>query len=278
MAPKPPLPPGQKPAGTIQKKGVFAPPAPHWPSQASLQLKPDARAAVPSLKWQPMAPAVQSKAQPGQLITPPGHRGNIIQRMMLNEKTTKSLEEILLNLISELDDTANTSGAEYTILNELYNSFGKGSSKQKVIQFIRDEVGSNPTGTLKYLIDWLDNPKNLSESIRQDNYGSFYNQTAINNKNNYVTNNNAGNGQWWCPGTIPGGFTTHRANNGSATIDHITPVAKHWNTIGYNSNRKTRTDWYTLTSNHRIICQSCNSSIGSGGVKYRITMGSGYSN
>jgi hypothetical protein len=57
------------------------------------------------------------------------------------------------------------------------------------------------------------------------------------------------------------------------SIDHLTPVATHWNTIGYDSDQNTRNVWYNKTSNLALVSKNHNSSMGSGGVKYRRDVG-----
>ena len=46
------------------------------------------------------------------------------------------------------------------------------------------------------------------------------------------------------------------------TIEHIMPVAEHWNTIGHNTTKEARTDWYNLESNLTVMPKRQNSAEG----------------
>lgn len=52
------------------------------------------------------------------------------------------------------------------------------------------------------------------------------------------------------------------------TLDHVVPVAAHWNSVGREVDQKTRYEWYDDPANLVVLCRSCNSSKGSGGVSY----------
>ena len=58
-----------------------------------------------------------------------------------------------------------------------------------------------------------------------------------------------------------------------ATIEHIFPVVKHWNMNGYDQMQNARITWYNDTTNHKIMCQSCNSRLGGKGANYQDDVG-----
>jgi hypothetical protein len=60
------------------------------------------------------------------------------------------------------------------------------------------------------------------------------------------------------------------------SLDHLTPVATHWNTIGYDTDQNTRSAWYNRTSNLALVSKNHNSSMGSGGVYYRRDVGQNF--
>jgi hypothetical protein len=66
----------------------------------------------------------------------------------------------------------------------------------------------------------------------------------------------------------------HIAPAGAASVDHMTPVALHWNAPGHggstgsNTHQLKRKDWYNMVSNLTLLCGPCNSSKQSGGVNY----------
>ena len=55
----------------------------------------------------------------------------------------------------------------------------------------------------------------------------------------------------------------------NASLDHVVPVATHWNTTGRNTDQNTRFQWYNDTNNLEVVDRNHNSSMGSGGVNYR---------
>lgn len=62
-----------------------------------------------------------------------------------------------------------------------------------------------------------------------------------------------------------------------ASIDHVIPVSRHWNTVGYRSRQAERTRFYNDTSNLMVICTSCNSSKGGEPYSKVPAYGSGFS-
>jgi hypothetical protein len=55
-----------------------------------------------------------------------------------------------------------------------------------------------------------------------------------------------------------------------ASIDHIKPVAQHWNEVGHDMTQEERLAWYNDSRNLRVVDRRKNSSLGSGGVSYSV--------
>ncbi len=68
---------------------------------------------------------------------------------------------------------------------------------------------------------------------------------------------------------IDGNWDEHSAKENDATLDHIIPVAKHWNTKGHNQTQSEREAWYNDTTNLQVVCKKHNSKKGSLGIKYQ---------
>jgi HNH/ENDO VII superfamily nuclease with conserved GHE residues len=81
-----------------------------------------------------------------------------------------------------------------------------------------------------------------------------------------------GAGNFRCPGC------NACKNNAAATIEHIIPVAQHWNQHGRDQSRAQRNTWYNDTTNHSVMCGPCNSGLGSGGVLYDRTVTPNFTN
>jgi hypothetical protein len=118
----------------------------------------------------------------------------------------------------------------------------------------------------------------LSIKIRQSNYPAGWDAASTQAKAQYVlAHPSAGMvAHCVCPGHPP--QVAHNVLASAMTIDHVLPVAGHWNTTGRNTDRQTRHQWYWNTANHEYLCGPCNSSRGSGGVYYNVITGTNYSN
>jgi 5-methylcytosine-specific restriction endonuclease McrA len=88
-----------------------------------------------------------------------------------------------------------------------------------------------------------------------------------------------------CPGvpfgTRPGSVVApHSASKQDYTIDHVKPVARHWNRKGHDMSRAARRVRPDKTSNLIPICASCNSRkggyYGSVSCNYNTVVGSGF--
>jgi hypothetical protein len=111
-------------------------------------------------------------------------------------------------------------------------------------------------------------PRPLSATIRMRFYPGFT-QTTINWKNGRLAA---------LRGTCAANhFRCQHCNqctpNALSSLDHVVPVATHWNTTGYNTDQNTRGIWYNNTANLHVVRGSHNSSMGSGGVNYRRDVG-----
>ncbi len=202
----------------------------------------------------------------------------VIQRVrFLSDSQASALENHIQDALSGIEEDGDSSDAIYTSLNNIYNTFSSGSNAHAALSdIILLTSGSSNTRaqTLNNIVSGM--LQQNSQNVRSANYPSNYNSTASNARDTYRTNHSVSTTQWRCPGN--GSTNAHNAANGDITIDHITPCASHWNSTGYNTDRSTRTAWYNNTSNHHYMCRSCNSSLGSGGVTYRLDTGSSYSN
>lgn len=173
-----------------------------------------------------------------------------------------------------LDLTIEEVGAyspHYQTLNTAYNSFEPDSNTAatiaQVVAAIRP-VNTQRADALELLV---------FDRIRSSNYPSAWNYHATQARNTYVANHPGNNlSSWVCPGT--GARQAHNATVADVTIDHVIPVAVHWNQTGRNTSNYARVTWYQDTSNHAYLCRACNSSRGSGGIRYVIAVGHGYSN
>ncbi|WP_322907086.1 HNH endonuclease signature motif containing protein [Paenibacillus campi] len=195
----------------------------------------------------------------------------VIQRtVQLNAATVNSMEnaiDIALDAMNERDDTDPT---EYVNLYNLYNNFGTGSLTMETIEEIRTLTRNSASAVLRELDRHMEGL--ITGNVRNSNYPSSYSQQAKDALTTYKTNhqNPLNTSQCLCP------HCNTQVAKTSMTIDHITPVATHWNTTGYNTDRDTRNEWYSDTTNHRYLCGPCNSSIGSGGVRYNLFTGPNY--
>lgn len=76
-----------------------------------------------------------------------------------------------------------------------------------------------------------------------------------------------------CPGVSghpPYNIAPHQVLKTDYAIDHVKPVARHWNQKGFNLSRAARNAWLNKTSNLVPACRNCNTIKGSWyqGVKY----------
>lgn len=184
----------------------------------------------------------------------------------LTDTDTRYFEELLNDLMERYPN-------HYRVLYNAYNSFEPQSNTAATVEDLAAVVARVDVAAANSI------RATLSIRVRTSNYPSGWDQQSLQAKNQYVQSRLAphgGNQLWICPGHHP--QTAHVRSIHDATIDHIVPVAVHWNQVGHNSDRITRANWYYDTSNHAYLCQSCNSSRGSGGIFYRGTTGSGYRN
>jgi hypothetical protein len=110
-------------------------------------------------------------------------------------------------------------------------------------------------------------------SVRKAMYPSSFNQAALDARNDYRDDNTNDYGNTWICSACD-----EDVDWNDISIDHTTPVAQHWNQLGSNQTRADRNQWYNDTDNHQCMCQSCNSSFGSGGVYYNRVVGGNFRN
>jgi hypothetical protein len=238
--PQRPAAPTLPPHRALQAKQLTAAPAPR-PAAApnALQLKADPRHASPSAYAH--AP-----------------HGGVIQRTLLQYRVT-AIENALSALMDEDFDDGTP---EYTAANRLFNRITRDTHDHDAQQQLLAAAVTTGRQEFAQIAATID-----IGSVRRNYYPSTYSATALQHKATYVNGHPGGTvGTWRCPGTAT--RAAHDAPVADATIDHIIPVATHWNTVGYKSNKATRVAWYSDHTNHQYLCQSCNSSRGSGGVHY----------
>lgn len=184
----------------------------------------------------------------------------------LSPSDAQGIEHLLDLTMEEIDDD----DPRYAALYNAYNAFEPQSNTAATIA----EVVAAIRLVNNQRADQLEGA--IFERIRQNNYPSAWNTTATQAKDTYVTNHPGGNASsWMCPGF---GRATHQATVADVTIDHIMPVAQHWNLTGCNTSRLARANWYQDTTNHAYLCRACNSRRGSGGIRYNIAVGGAYTN
>ncbi|MBD0710629.1 MULTISPECIES: RHS repeat-associated core domain-containing protein [unclassified Streptomyces] len=111
------------------------------------------------------------------------------------------------------------------------------------------------------------NPNPPAARLGRDQYPSGYRATTHDAMRNQWTD---AQGNWL--------DETGSIIQGNVTYDHISPVVDHWNSIGYNSSRAVRNDYYNDVSNLRPMSGSLNSSLGGSMTqRYRQITGPNYS-
>lgn len=162
---------------------------------------------------------------------------------------------VSLNVIEAADSTFEVEGA----VNPKAKS-NKGSRSKYVMV-----VGGKPFLKPKY---------RGAHYVRTRMYGSSrgYGADTTARKGAIVANLSVGRGRW-----MPKGYTKSVPLTGDTapTIDHKTPVVKHWNDKGYDTNQPTRRSFYTLEGKPlSVIPQKDNSSLGAKGEgEYRPDLG-----
>jgi hypothetical protein len=211
-----------------------------------------------------------------QMNATASHSASVIQRArFLNKSDANSIEEAIQITLSRMEEDIRKNGTanlqQYKDLYSIYNNFDSGSLATQTIEGIRRLTKGSKYIFLKDLDDWMESL--ITGNVRNSNYPSSYSYLAQQALDTYKTNyeNPFNTNQCRCSSC------KRYVKKSDMTIDHIMPVATHWNTIGYNTDRATRHAWYSDTRNHAYCCRSCNSSMGSGGVRYKMTVGSNYS-
>jgi hypothetical protein len=200
------------------------------------------------------------------------------RRRFLNKGQVRALETAVQNALSYMEQAGQT-GQEYKRLYNAYQNVDEGGNSHEVMMDIFNITSVSMNGYLQQLNGIIQQFLQMNAAnIRASNYPSNYSVGANTARDNFqngrlVPNTN----DWTCPGNGRNRIA-HATDVNDITIDHIIPCATHWNGIGYDSDRQTRHTWYSDPTNHRYMCRSCNSSLGSGGVMYRMDTGHNYSN
>jgi hypothetical protein len=79
---------------------------------------------------------------------------------------------------------------------------------------------------------------------------------------------------WQCPSCLEA--CDKNTYGEDVTIDHKVDCATYWNNQGRDESKQDRIDFYNDTTNHEIMCRSCNSSKNSGGITYRRMVGNNF--
>ena len=214
-------------------------------------------------------------APPAQLKS----EGVVQRARFLSVSQATSLGEKILETMSNMEEAGQTALPAYTALEQAYNGFEPTSDINATIGSILAATAGSTSVHAQQLNAYVNNMlQTNAQNVRANNYPSAYNATANNARDNYQNGriNPLNTNQWQCPGN-GGNRAAHYTTLDDITIDHINPCANQWNTTGYNTDRTARNTWYNDTSNHRYMCRACNSSLGSGGIVYRIDTGNNYS-
>jgi hypothetical protein len=200
------------------------------------------------------------------------------RRRFLSRQQVTTLEEVIQNTLSAMEESGQT-GNEYRSLSRAFQNVDIGGNSHAVMMDILNITSVSLNGHMQRLNAIIQQfLQTNGQNIRARNYPNAYSALANTARDNFrngrlIPNTN----DWTCPGNGRN-RNAHAADVNDITVDHIIPCATHWNGIGYDSDRQTRHTWYSDPTNHRYMCRSCNSSLGSGGVMYRMDTGNNYSN
>ena len=170
------------------------------------------------------------------------------------------LEQCLQDCMSWCDENDEADVSHQ--LSQVFHAVGQGSSVEEYLDVVSGILDSltNPYWLNQFLAITFD-------SIRSSNYPSGFNSAALSAKQDYIDEF----------GSRCQSCTEHTTTRNPLTIDHVIPVAEHWNAIGRKNGKSVRSEWYNDPDNHEYLCRSCNSKKGSGGVFYILSTQAGYS-
>jgi len=168
------------------------------------------------------------------------------------------IEEQLQDLLDAWDE----SSPGHKAASKLFYQIAADTHDYNAQAWLRDAAAKTGLSDFEDIADSID-----IGGVRSNYYPSGFDATARANRDDYVKKHPGAKSGWRCPGT--GARPAHDADPGDVSIDHAVPVATHWNSVGYKTDKDSRKAWYNDTSNHEIMCRSCNSSKGSGGVSYK---------
>jgi hypothetical protein len=191
----------------------------------------------------------------------------------LRPEDVQSLEIFLQDVLSHMEEAGHAQHPSYDLIYQSYNHFDDDSNTAATLAELVNAVsGFNPA--------WGQHINAVvATGIRQMNYPSSWNIAETTPRDAYkLAHPGTGPGTWSCPRPQGSGLPAHDASNLDCTIEHIYPVVSHWNTIGHDTTKIARANWYRDLTNHEYLCQACNSSKGGGGAVYNIVTGTNYSN
>jgi hypothetical protein len=226
--------------------------------------------------------AVQRRAEEGHAqdggcpdcASQPLQMKSVIQMVKLNKADVARWELLLNEAMEAAEDVGNN--VLYNKLDTLYHMVDT-DADSATIQFEYNQimgVSVHPSG-------YADGTGALYPKyydVRSSFFPSGYNLAASQHRDNIVTaaTDKTNANLWLCPQcNKPRDKTTYA---GEPTIDHRTDCATYWNKYGYDNSRQDRINFYNDTTNHDIMCRSCNSSKNSGGVTYNRFIGPNFTN
>jgi 5-methylcytosine-specific restriction endonuclease McrA len=179
----------------------------------------------------------------------------------------KKLEKLIDLTIEETDQR----GPAYLALYAAYNGFEPSSNSAASIAAIVAAIDPVNRPRADDIRGWV------FIKIRQNNYPSNWDLPSQQARDAFRLGNPGSSAVFWqCPGQ--GLTVAHDAALNDITIDHVIPVAVHWNAYGCDTDGISRKNWYWDITNHAYLCGPCNSARGSGGVLYNMFTGLNYSN
>ena len=155
----------------------------------------------------------------------------------------KALTKLIDLTIDGLDDHS----PHYQKLYKAYNGFEPKSNSAASIQAIVDAIEPVDQARADAIRGWI------FVKIRSNNYPSNWDHASTQAKVAYAVAHPGATAltaasHWRCPGQ--GTTLAHDKLLADISIDHVIPVAQHWNTVGSNSDSTTRKNWYYDRTNH----------------------------
>lgn len=211
-----------------------------------------------------------------------------IQMRKISKQVAYTYSELLLDIMDEIMESEGEETDLHSDLYTFYNALDDQMDEKDFSLWVREILNYYPLANYPVLaqlsgVGSLTHPSGIADGrgvlaanitkIRQHMYPSGYIVAAKQIKTDTLNHRAVSYGTSWnCPSC---------GNNRSwddITIDHIMPVAEHWNRYGHDQTKQDRHDWFNDTDNHQCMCRSCNSSFGSGGIYYSRVVGPNFRN